>query len=156
MSNGITIVSGIYPKYFDGGKIDYYTPTEGFLANVVKKSIELGVKPDEVKWLSIYQGMHYDKPHPDEQIAIQEIKDGGNVLIDAQAVPAVAERINGSSELLDPASRARIHFWLYHMGNVRNGTPPPPYEGEWINDYNEYVKLLRSKVQGVLELAPYL
>ena len=156
MSNNITIVGGIDIKGYSGGKVEYHTPMPGFLENVVKKSIELGMKPAEVKWLSIAQGSHYKKPHPYEQVAIQEIKDGGNVLIDAQAVPAVAERINGSSELLDPASRARVYFWLYHMGNVRNGTPPPPYEGEWINDYNEYVKLLGSKIQGVLELAPYL
>ncbi len=146
----------MYPQYFPGGKIEHRTSTPGFLENVVKKSIELGVKPDEVKWVSIHQGVHYDKPHPDERVAIQEIKDGGNVLIDAQAVPAVAERINASPELLDPTARARLHFWLYHFGNVRDEIPAPPYKGEWTNDYNEYVKLLGSKINGVLELAPYL
>ena len=156
MSNNITIVGGIDIKGYSGGKVEYHTPMPGFLENVVKKSIELGMKPAEVKWLSIAQGSHYKKPHPYEQVAIQEIKDGGNVLIDAQAVPAVAERINDSPELLDPTARARVHFWLYNIGNIRDRVPAPPYKGEWANNYNEYSKVLDSNIKGVLELAPYL
>lgn len=154
MSNNITIISGIYTKHYSGGKKEYHTPTPGFLENAVKKSVELGVKPDEVKWLSIDQGLHYDKPPPDEQIAIQDIKDGGNVLIDAQAVPLAAERINNSPELLDPTSRARVYFWLYNIGNIRTGSPAPPYKGEWSNCYGDYMKLINSK--RVLELTSYL
>lgn len=154
MSSSITVISGLYTQHYRGGKTDFYVHSPGFLANTVKKSIELGIKPDEVKWLSINQGLHYDDPHSDEQVAVQEVKNGGHLLIDANSLPAVAKRINDSPELLDASARARVHFWQYNIGNLRNLNPTPPYEGEWINDYGDYAQLVIGRE--LLDRVPYM
>ena len=148
MLNKVLIVSGKHWLIGPGSPLgtNYrFSHSHNFLPEAVKESLRLNADPNNIEWLSIDQRFCYNEPDSLEENIRKSIVNGEHVLIDASEVPAVSERINADIELLDPTARARVHFWLFDLENVRNSNISPPWEGAWINDYNEYNKLWNEK-----------